>query len=69
MSKTIDPKARKFKLGTTVQFVRRNGVVATGRVVGNDVKGSGAWVSVNTAPRGQNPEVTVIRPSQASVIA
>lgn len=60
--------SKKPKIGARVRFKRKNGDVAEGRIDGTDEKGNGAWVGVNTAPKGKNREVTFVRPSQLEYI-
>jgi hypothetical protein len=61
--------AKKFmKIGTHVEFIRRNGMRATGRVARTDDKANGRWVAVNTAAKGKNPEVTYVRESKIRAV-
>lgn len=70
MSSTKKPAApaKKLKIGALVRFTRRNGETAEGRISGTDDLPNGRWVSVNTAPKGKNPDVTRVRPSELEFI-
>lgn len=57
-------KTKFMKIGTPVSFIRRNGQTAHGRVAGSDDTLNGRWVSVNTAEKGHNPDITKKRESQ-----
>lgn len=59
---------KKPKIGTRVRFTRRNGQVVEGRVAGTDELANGLWVSVNTGGKGENAELTQVRPSQLEFI-
>lgn len=61
--------AKKFpKIGRTVEFTRRNGEVARGRIHGTDDRPNGRWVAVNTAEKRQNPTITNVRESQLTFV-
>lgn len=60
--------SKKIKIGARVRFTRRNGMPAEGRIAGSDSKSNGLWVSVNTAPRGSNADLTNVRPSELTFI-
>ena len=64
--KTVKPKP--LKLGTKVRWTRLNGKIAEGRVDGFDDKANGRWVAVNTAPKGQNREITEVQQGRLTVI-
>lgn len=57
---------KKLKIGTEVTFYRRNGQQGSGRIQGYVDGLTGAWVLVNSAPKGKPVEVTKMRLSQVS---
>lgn len=61
--------AKKFpKIGRTVEFTRRNGEFARGRIHGVDDRPNGRWVAVNTAEKRHEPQITNVRESQLNYV-
>jgi hypothetical protein len=58
-----------MKIGTPVQFTRRNGEVTKGKVAGPDFAYSkGAWTPVNTSTDPKVKTITNVRPSKLTKV-